>query len=307
MFAAHAPWWSYFTSSCSDTCSSGEVHRGVELLGIAKASSAPADESSHAWQRLQLGTPCHLQWYSSHVLRQRQWRNNASASEAEYISPASAVIGASAPEVEYVALASAVRSNHAMCTPRHCLPRSWRRPQPGAQRQRQRRSPAPAVTATPAPVAVYITVPTCAQRQHQWRRHRAETSDVAASHSQTAVAAAGTLRRHIPRLLLRQQGRCGVTLSDCCCGSSGRCGVTFAHCCCGSGFRSAVVSTNPHLFQRGGCLRRVIALHIGVDRITRLCHALIILGRLISGEARNGGFRVARSGRQVAWQLGLSS
>ena len=182
-------------------------------------------QSSHAWQRLQLGTPCHLQWYSSHVLRQRQWRNNASASEAEYISPASAVIGASAPEVEYVALASAVRSNHAMCTPRHCLPRSWRRPQPGAQRQRQRRSPAPAVTATPAPVAVYITVPTwrqlrpCAQRQHQWRRHRAETSDVAASHSQTAVAAAGTLRRHIRILLLRQQGRCGVTFSDCCCGS----------------------------------------------------------------------------------------
>ena len=143
----------------------------------------------HAWQRLQLGTPCHLQWYSSHVLRQRQWRNNASASDAEYISPASAVIGASAPEVEYVALASAVRSNHAMCTPRHCLPRSWRQLRP------------------------------CAQRQHQWRRHRAETSDVAASHSQTAVAAAGTLRRHIRILLLRQQGRCGVTFSDCCCGS----------------------------------------------------------------------------------------
>ena len=43
--------------------------------------------------------------------------------------------------------------------------------------------------------------------------------DVAASHSQTAVAAAETLRRHTLRLLLRQQGRCGVTLSDCCCGS----------------------------------------------------------------------------------------
>ena len=35
----------------------------------------------------------------------------------------------------------------------------------------------------------------------------------------TAVAAAETLRRHTLRLLLRQQGRCGVTLSDCCCGS----------------------------------------------------------------------------------------
>ena len=36
--------------------------------------------------------------------------------------------------------------------------------------------------------------------------------DVAASHSHTAVAAAETLRRHILRLLLRQQGRCGVTV-----------------------------------------------------------------------------------------------
>ena len=43
--------------------------------------------------------------------------------------------------------------------------------------------------------------------------------DVAASHSQTAVAAAGTLRRHTLRLLLRQQGRCGVTFAHCCCGS----------------------------------------------------------------------------------------
>ena len=43
--------------------------------------------------------------------------------------------------------------------------------------------------------------------------------DVAASHSQTAVAAAETLRRHTRTLLLRQQRRCGVTLSICCCGS----------------------------------------------------------------------------------------
>ena len=34
--------------------------------------------------------------------------------------------------------------------------------------------------------------------------------DVAASHSQTAVAAAETLRRHPRRLLLRQQERCGI-------------------------------------------------------------------------------------------------
>ena len=89
------------------------------------------------------------------------------------------------------------------------------------------------------------------------------SKDVAASHSQTAVAAAGTLRRHIRILLLRQQGRCGVTFADCCWGSSyvaashsqtavaaaetlrrhtrrlllrqqRRCGVTLEDCCCGS-------------------------------------------------------------------------
>ena len=57
-----------------------------------------------------------------------------------------------------------------------------------------------------------------------------------------------TLRRHTRRLLLRQQGRCGVTFSDCCCGSrdvaasysrlllrqQGRCGVILEDCCCGS-------------------------------------------------------------------------
>ena len=72
-----------------------------------------------------------------------------------------------------------------------------------------------------------------------------------------------TLRRHICTLLLRQQRRCGVTLSDCCCGSRDvaashshtavaaaetlrrhtlnlllrqqrRCGVPLADCCCGS-------------------------------------------------------------------------
>ena len=43
--------------------------------------------------------------------------------------------------------------------------------------------------------------------------------DVAASHSHTVVAAAETLRRHIRRLLLRQQRRCGVTFAHCCCGS----------------------------------------------------------------------------------------
>ena len=160
--------------------------------------------------------------------------------------------------------------------------------------------------------------------------------DVAASHSQTAVAAAGTLRRHTLRLLLRKQGRCGVTFAHCCCGSRDveasfwqtvvASAGTLPVVVCGD--RSAALamklhrfegrcqtsppfsaeakwfshmpwwSANPPLFQRSGCLRRVIALHIGVDRITRLCHALIILGRLISGEgARSGGCRAARSGR----------
>ena len=108
--------------------------------------------------------------------------------------------------------------------------------------------------------------------------------DVAASHSQTAVAAAETLRRHIRALLLRQQRRCGVTLSDCCCGSrtlrrhtlklllrqQRRCGVTFAGCCCGSSdvaashlqtavaaagqrLRSTVVPAQRH---RQWCVRR---------------------------------------------------
>ena len=78
-----------------------------------------------------------------------------------------------------------------------------------------------------------------------------------------AVQAGGTLRRHTRRLLLRQQGRCGVKLADCCCGSRDvaasfwhtavaaagrlrrhtcslllrqqrRCGVTLEDCCCGS-------------------------------------------------------------------------
>ena len=48
---------------------------------------------------------------------------------------------------------------------------------------------------------------------------RRDSKDVAASHSQTAVAAAKTMRRHTRTLLLWQQRRCGVTLSICCCGS----------------------------------------------------------------------------------------
>ena len=218
MFAARAPWWNYFTSSCCGTCSSGEVHRGVELLGIAKASSAPVDENITAAPVVSCvaTAPAGYAVPSSVVLQPcattAPVTEQRVSVESVYISPASAVIGSSAPEVEYVALAPAVpyvRSNHAMCTPRHCLSRSWRRPQPVADC-------------------------CCGSR------------DVAASHSQTAVEAVGRCGVILPdcccgsrdvaastrRLLLRQQRRCGVTLSDCCCGS--RHGVTLADCCCGS-------------------------------------------------------------------------
>ena len=49
-----------------------------------------------------------------------------------------------------------------------------------------------------------------------------------------AVQAGGTLRRHTRRLLLRQQGRCGVKLADCCCGSRDVAASLLAYCCCGS-------------------------------------------------------------------------
>ena len=179
MFAARAPWWSYFTSSCCGTCSSGEVHRGVELLGIAKALSAPADENITAAPVVSCVATAPAGYAVPFSVVLQPCATTAPVAErrvsveAVYISPASAVIGSSAPEVEYVALAPAVRSNHAMCTPRHYLSRSWRRPQPVADC-------------------------CCGSR------------DVAASLSQTAVGAVGTLRRHTPRLLLRQHRRCGV-------------------------------------------------------------------------------------------------
>ena len=67
-------------------------------------------------------------------------------------------------------------------------------------------------------------------------------------------------------------------------------------------FANAVVEREVASVSAGcllGCglsnlLRRVIALQIGVDRITRLCQALSILGWLISGEARSGCCRAAR-------------
>ena len=50
-------------------------------------------------------------------------------------------------------------------------------------------------------------------------------------------------------------------------------------------------------------LRRVI----GVDRITRLCQPSVSGAIVLRGGARSGCCRAARSGRQAAWRLGLSS
>ena len=56
-----------------------------------------------------------------------------------------------------------------------------------------------------------------------WRRCASCTCVRSELHLYAAPAKAEfiswTLRRHTRRLLLRQQGRCGVTLEDCCCGS----------------------------------------------------------------------------------------
>ena len=178
MFAARAP--------CCGTCSSGEVHRGVEQLGIAKASSAPADENITAAPVVSCvaTAPAGYAVPSSVVLQPcattAPVAEQRVSVEAVYISPASAVIGS--PEVEYVALAPAVRSNHAMCTPRH-LPVAFVAPAPagcGLLLRQQGRCG--------------VTFADCC-----WG-----SRDVAASYSQTAVAAAETLRRQ---------------LADCCCGS----------------------------------------------------------------------------------------
>ena len=98
--------------------------------------------------------------------------------------------------------------------------------------------------------------------------------DVAASHSHTAVAAAETLRRHSGKLLLRQQGRCQwwlLRISSC--GDRSAALAMKLHrfeevpdiasVFGGSQVVFAYAVVNPPLFQRGGCLRRVIALHIG--------------------------------------------
>ena len=218
MFAAHAPWWSYFTSSCSGTCSSGEVHRGVELLGIAKASSAPADENITTAPVVSCVATAPAGYAVPSSVLLQPCATSAPVAE-QRVSVRSRVHFSSFSRDRGVSTGGRVRRASVSCAqqPRHVytapLPAAFVAP----QRQRQRRSPAPALTGTPA--STWRQLRPCAQRRHQWRRHRAETSDVAASNSQTTVAAAVTLRRHIRILLLRQQGRCGVTFAYCCCGS----------------------------------------------------------------------------------------
>ena len=130
------------------------------------------------------------------------------------------------------------------------------------------------------------------------------------------------MRRHTVRLLLRQQGRCGVKFADCCCGSIGvkasnsQTAVAAAETlrrrtrtlplrqqawhlllrrshrrACSTDSRGASVasvlaetkrfsykpwwSAMPPLVQRGGRSRREIALQIVVGCITHLCQPSI--------------------------------
>ena len=92
--------------------------------------------------------------------------------------------------------------------------------------------------------------------------------DVAASNSQTAVAAAETLRRPFGILLLRQQRRCGVTLEDCCCGgSSFRPGGAIDSASVRLSHRSPLLLRKPWWFRecRGGEVASVPAVHLGDD------------------------------------------
>ena len=129
--------------------------------------------------------------------------------------------------------------------------------------------------------------------------------DVAASHSQTAVAAAETLRRHTRRLLLRQQRRCSFQNSPL---SSGGASVVQASTVKAVSQGSASVSVCGVGFRRfdGGakssksvatCDR--VANWRGQDHtsVPRPQHSGVI-------DLRGG---CALFGRQAAWRLGMSS
>ena len=179
------------------------------------------------------------------------------------------------------------------------------------------RSSAPAVCVAPAPVLEFSLF-VCGERS-SWRQLRSQVvvscvlaRCLSASATQqgkfeessvmehflrasaaTTVAAAETLRRHTLRLLLRQQGRCGVTLSDCCCGSRDVAAVTFAHCCCGS--RDVEASFWQTAVASAGTLPVVVAalamkLHRfegrGVPDIASVCRGSQVVFASCRGGAR---------------------
>ena len=104
----------------------------------------------------------------------------------------------------------------------------------------------------------------------------------------TAVAAAETLRRHTLRLLLRQQGRCGVTLSDCCCGS-----------------RDVAASHSQTAVASAGTLPVVVTSHQLLRRSQR--RACDEAPQIRGGGARHrlrfprkpSGFRICRGGARI--------
>ena len=135
------------------------------------------------------------------------------------------------------------------------------------------RSSAPAVCVAPAPVLEFSLF-VCGERS-SWRQLRSrvviscvlarclsasvtqqekfEESSVMEhflrASAATTVVAAETLRRHTLRLLLRQQGRCGVTLSDCCCGSRDV-AASHSHTVVASAGTLPVVVTSHYLLRR---------------------------------------------------------
>ena len=176
------------------------------------------------------------------------------------------------------------------------------------------------VDSTCARVKLFTSAPVVIAHLRQWWS--------AASHLQTAVAAAETLRRHIRTLLLRQQRRCGVALVDCCCGSRDvaashsqtavaaaetlqrrtlrpllwqqrRCGVTLAHCCCGnrdvaaSGITAETAVEPAYFAMVGGKL-----VQPGCSIVQACSSSLLMLGENVAVDFLSG--RLSVDGRIYA-------
>ena len=184
-------------------------------------------------------------------------------------------------------------------TPCQSLPCLWRHFQSCSQRQHlaehigtvlaEPAAPAPAVCAA-APSTAYIAMLVSADGAR----------DVVASHSVTSVLAAGTLRRHTLRLLLRQQGRCGVTFAHCCCGSRDV-EASFWQTAVASAGTLPVVVTSHQLLRRSQ--RRACD---EAPQIRRWCQRSPPFPRKL------GGFRKCRVEHEVAsvserWLLGCGS